>query len=63
MRKQLGATIIEVVIVILACAAIVGWIWNIVQLVSAISDPITTMIVLRIVGVFVVPLGVILGYL
>lgn len=44
-------------------AVIVGYIWNIVKIVGAISDPITTMFVLRVVGAFAAPLGVILGYL
>ena len=44
-------------------AVIVGYIWNIVKIVGAISDPITTMFILRVVGAFAAPLGVILGYL
>lgn len=43
--------------------AVGGWIANIVKLVSAINDPITTMEILRIAGIVVAPLGSILGFL
>lgn len=42
---------------------IVGYVWNIIKIVGGISDPITTMFILRVVGAFAAPLGVILGYL
>jgi hypothetical protein len=42
-------------------AAIVGWIMNIVVLYGMSFDQITGPLVLRIVGIFVAPLGSILG--
>lgn len=39
-----------------------GWIANIVKLIGMGFDPITGMAVGRVVGVFVVPLGAILGF-
>jgi hypothetical protein len=42
-------------------AAIVGWIMNIVALYGASFDPLTGPVILRIVGIFVAPLGSILG--
>lgn len=42
-------------------AAIVGWIANIVVLWGASFDPLTGPVILRIVGIFVAPLGSILG--
>ena len=41
---------------------VVGWVMNIIALVGMINDPLTGMMVLRGVGIFVAPLGVILGY-
>ena len=38
-----------------------GWVANIVKLVS--SDIITTLEIVRIIGIFLAPLGAILGYL
>jgi len=49
--------------ILLICGAIYGYVANIVSLVHHISDPNTAMLVLRAVGIFVAPLGVILGYL
>lgn len=43
-------------------AVIVGWIINIVQLFSTSFEPLTAVAVLRVVGVFVPPLGAIMGY-
>ena len=65
MKFQRGFTIIELIhlfIVALVIAGIPGWIWNIVKLASMSFDPITGMLVLRIVGIFVAPLGAIVGY-
>ena len=41
----------------------IGWIMNIVSIIHVISEPITPMIILRLVGIIVFPLGGILGYL
>lgn len=51
----------------LICSAIliftvIGWISNIIKLVGSSFDPITGMAVARIIGVFVAPLGAVLGY-
>ena len=63
MKKQLGYTIAELMFAVIWVAAVGGWIWNIVKIVGALSDPITGMFVFRCVGVIVAPLGAILGYL
>jgi len=43
-------------------AGIYGWVENIVTLVGSSGDPITGMFLLRCVGIFVAPLGAILGF-
>lgn len=43
--------------------AVVGYIWNIVKIVAAISEPIDPMFIIRCVGTVAIPLGAILGYL
>lgn len=43
-------------------AAIGGWIANVVAIVGAVSDPVNGMFILRCVGVFVAPLGSVLGF-
>ena len=49
--------------VLLFIAAAVGWVWNIVKLFGVINDPVTGMEIARGFGVFMPPLGAILGFL
>jgi hypothetical protein len=44
-------------------ASAIGWIMNIITLAGSSFDPLTGMVVLRIIGIFVAPLGVVLGYI
>lgn len=46
----------------LVAAGFIGWVMNIIAIVHAASGPLTTMLVLRIVGLFAFPLGAVLGY-
>jgi len=46
-----------------AFALAIGWVINIITIVNHINDPVTGMQVLRAVGIFVAPLGGILGYI
>ena len=48
---------------LLVLLAIVGWVLNVVALIVVWGDPLTALAVLRIVGIFVVPLGCVLGLL
>jgi hypothetical protein len=41
-------------------AAVVGWVMNIVAIAGA--ESITGMVVVRLIGVFMAPLGAVLGY-
>lgn len=63
MKTQKGFTIVELITVIVAFVGFGGWIANIVKLVEIVSDPITGMFILRCVGIFVPPLGAIMGFL
>lgn len=50
--------------IIIFIVSIVGWVWNIIKITQHdFSDPITAMIVLRVVGIIVAPLGVVMGYI
>ena len=46
----------------LVIAGVVGWVLNIVDLFGSQIFPLTGETILRIVGIFIVPLGAILGY-
>ena len=68
MKKQRGVTVVEmlagVVGTSIVIAAVIGWIWNIVKLVSVgFDNPITGWFVARAIGIFVMPQGAVLGYL
>ena len=63
MKKQLGFTIVEVLVVVLVLVGGTGWIWNVVKIVGSDFGAITGMLVMRVIGVFVVPLGCVLGFL
>ena len=41
----------------------IGWVMNIVTLFHHANDPVTVMTILRAVGIFVAPLGGVLGYI
>lgn len=51
------------VYIALVFATLYGWINNIVILAGSTFDPITGLLVLRAIGVFVAPLGIVLGYI
>lgn len=63
MKKQLGFTIVELLIVLLMLVGGGGWIANIVKLAGSNFDPLTGMVVARAIGIFVAPLGAVLGFL
>jgi hypothetical protein len=63
MKKQSGAAVIAVIFsVALILIAGTGWVLNIVSIVKSDFAPITGMLVMRIIGVFMAPLGAVLGY-
>lgn len=62
MKFQKGFTIAELVLVLVVLLGAGGWIANIVKILGMSFDPITTELVLRFIGVFLFPLGMIMGY-
>lgn len=63
MNKQRGWTLVEALTVILILGGIWGWIWNIVKLIAMSFDPLTGLLAVRIIGIFIPPLGSIVGYI
>lgn len=63
--KDLMKTVMSLGIgwIVVVLALMVGWVMNIVTLVQHANDPVTTMTVLRAVGIFIAPLGGVLGYI
>lgn len=63
--KDRVANIAAVVFVITVLALIGGWVTNIIKImIWATSDgAVTAMFVLRVIGIFVAPLGAVLGFM
>jgi hypothetical protein len=49
-------------VIVLMIAAAIGWIANVVQIVHLAGGPVTTLFIVKIVGVFAPPLGAIMGW-
>lgn len=50
------------VVIVLVCA-LAGWFMNLGQLIGMSFEPLTGLAVVRVIGVFIAPLGSILGYI
>lgn len=63
MKKQFGYTAVELFIAVIVLGGGIGWVWNIVKIIGTdVFWPLTGLLVLRIIGVFVPPIGAIVGY-
>ena len=67
LKSQSGATLIELVLVLFYLSILgfggYGWIHNLVTLFHSTLSSFTGEIILRIVGIFVFPVGMVMGYL
>jgi len=61
--NQLGFTALELIITIVYIVGIWGWVWNIIKIVESGFDIITGMFIVRCIGVFIAPLGAVIGFL
>ena len=62
MIRQKWFTLPEIMVILVALFGIGGWIANIVKIVGMSFDPLSGIAVARIAGIFVAPLGAVLGY-
>lgn len=63
MKKQRGNTALALFMVGLMALGAGGWIANIVKIINTGFDVFTGMLIARCIGVFVAPLGAVLGFL
>lgn len=56
----IGKAIVMLIFVALPIAAAIGWVLNLIALASMTS--VTGLMILRVIGILIVPLGSILGY-
>lgn len=61
MKKQ-GGFIVFWFALLAVCVGGVGWIWNIVKIIDTCCAVIDGMLVMRIIGIFIAPIGAIVGY-
>lgn len=61
--KEQGAIIAALVWLAIVVAATYGWVMNIVHLYYSNFNDITGILILRVVGIFIAPLGSVMGYL
>lgn len=63
MKKETdGIAVLSFISLFVAIFLIIGWIMNIFDLLGASFDPLTGEVVVRLIGIFVFPLGGILGW-
>jgi hypothetical protein len=62
-RLMAKAPYVIVLWLLVALAAGYGWVMNIVKIVDMGFEPLSGLVIFRCIGVFVPPLGVILGYI
>lgn len=62
LQCQKGYTMPELLILLLLLFGVIGWVMNVCKLVFALDDSLSLMLLLRVIGVFIAPLGAILGY-
>lgn len=67
MKTQNGFTFPEMLMGLFMFVVVVGggigWIWNIVKLCSMGFDPLTGLLIVRAVGIFVFPVGMVVGWI
>lgn len=59
---KLGLLVVLGYIIVLG-AALYGWLQNILYISSHPITPITGEVILRVIGIFMAPIGVVMGYL
>lgn len=65
MKYQKGFTAVELLSIVMFAVVAVGawgWVWNILKIVGSDFGAITGMLVIRLIGIFVAPLGSIVGF-
>ena len=63
MNNQKGYALIDITLISLILIGAWGWVWNLVKIFDGTFDPLSGLMVLRVIGVFVAPLGCIVGFL
>ena len=60
--SETGAILAYIVFLGVVIAAVAGWVMNIITIAHSNFSDLTGLLVLRVVGIFIAPLGAILGW-
>ena len=63
MKRQRGFTLVELMLVVLVLLGAGGWIANVVKIVGTGFADLNGLFIARCIGVFLAPLGAVLGFL
>lgn len=67
MNKQRGYTSTElagaIFLIVILAVSLTGWVMNITKIVETCCQVIDGLLVMRIIGIFIAPLGAVMGYL
>jgi len=62
-KTMKGFTIIELLIVLVVVFGAIGWVWNLVKVISLLTCPMTLETIFRVISVFVFFVGAVIGYI
>lgn len=60
-KRSSSTNVIGWVVFVIGVIALTGWINNILNIIDAITAPVTTLLILQCIGIVVPPLGAVLG--
>lgn len=63
MNNQRGFTLPQLLFLLIVLFGVGGWIANIVKLIGMNLDPITGMLIVRAVGIVLLPVGAVVGFI
>lgn len=63
MKKQKGSALAGMMFFMVFVFGTIGWVMNIYHLYHAVHAEVWTTVVIRAIGVFMAPLGAVLGYI
>ena len=62
-KKMKSNYIFPIIVLVLSVAGVIGWIINFAKLIGIMHADISSEFILRIIGLFVLPFGSIMGYM
>lgn len=61
--KLTGVEVIAAIVAVITVGAVAGWVLNLMHVIQQVSEPVTLLLVIETIGLFLFPLGAILGWI